>query len=108
MTCRRYVRRMNMRKGKGDSMKRLEVPGFIKAAVLAFVLHAGVQAAPLIIATSVQGASCGVTVTLDALTFSFYATTLTYTFVAGANQISFSAPKPPLDSPTIPVIFPVR
>ena len=87
-------------------MKRLRFRGFIKTAVLALALNGAVQAAPLILAT-VQGTTCAVTVTLQALTFSYYGTTLTYTFVAGANQISFSAPQPPSGTPTNPLSFPV-
>ena len=50
-------------------MKRLRFRGFIKTAVLALALNGAVQAAPLILAT-VQGTTCAVTVTLQALTFS--------------------------------------
>jgi|ERR1022692_2974 hypothetical protein len=71
-------------------MQRL---GCIKAAFLAFALHEGALAAPLILATNVQGTNCTVTVTLEPTTFSFYGTTLTYTFV-GANTISFPPPTP--------------
>src|ERR1017187_9841648 len=88
-----------------DLMKRPGLLGCVKVAVLTFALHQGVQALPNIIATNVQGTSCAVSVTLDPTTYSSFTTTLTYTFVAGANQISFSPPNPPSGSPTNPLSF---